>query len=302
MRPQGPDLADIFHQVGPAYRQDHADSLSHGQRRVMTDIERCRTARRRPCSIIFSCTVSGPAVARRPMGSAGSPASRASSCRSVRVLSALFRRLFLSQLRQAFADKDLHLYNTLAALEEPQAFANCLAPVANADWVVYAKRPFGGPEQVLEYLGRYTHRVAISNNRLLDLAGGPVDFRWKDYCQEVQPKIMRLEATEFVRRFLWHDLPSGFQRIRHCGLLANCYREVELAQCRQLLLAPPPVPVDEALDCLDRCQRLTGKSLRECPHCGRGQMLRIDWFLPGAQPRRPPSRPRALIRWPMGHS
>jgi hypothetical protein len=209
----------------------------------------------------------------------------------VRVLSALFRRLFLAQLRQAFANKKLHFYKALAALEDPQAFAKYLAPVANADWVVYAKKSFGGPEQVLEYLGRYTHRVAISNNRLLNFADGHVHFKWKDYRQESQPKVMRLQATEFVRRFLLHVLPSGFQRIRHYGLLANCHREVKLAQCRQLLQAPPPLPVDEPLDYLDRYQRLTGQSLRDCPKCCRGQMVRIESFLPGAQPRGPPASP-----------
>ena len=124
----------------------------------------------------------------------------------VRVLSALFRRLFLAQLRQAFADKKLHFYKALAALEDPQAFAKYLAPVANADWVVYAKKSFGGPEQVLEYLGRYTHRVAISNNRLLNFADGHVEFKWKDYRQESQPKVMRLDAAEFVRRVQTQDL------------------------------------------------------------------------------------------------
>ena len=209
----------------------------------------------------------------------------------MRVLSALFRRLFLAQLRQAFADKKLHFYKALSALEDPQAFAKYLAPVANADWVVYAKKSFGGPEQVLQYLGRYTHRVAISNNRLLNFADGHVDFKWKDYRQESQPRVMRLEATEFVRRFLLHVLPSGFQRIRHYGLLANCHREVKLEQCRQLLQAPPPLPVDEPLDYLDRYERLTGQSLRDCPQCCRGQMVRIESFLPGAQPRGPPASP-----------
>jgi hypothetical protein len=130
----------------------------------------------------------------------------------VRVLSALFRRLFLTQLRRAFDDKALHFYNALVALQEPQAFARYLAPLAAADWIVYAKKPFGGPEHVLEYLGRYTHRVAISNNRLLDFTDSQVTFRWKDYRQEAQPKVMRLDASEFVRRFLLHVLPSARER------------------------------------------------------------------------------------------
>jgi hypothetical protein len=155
--------------------------------------------------------------------------------------------------------------------------------------VVYAKKPFGGPEHVLEYLGRYTHRVAISNNRLLDFADGQVAFQWKDYRQESKPKVMRLDAEEFTRRFLLHVLPSGLQRIRHYGLLANCHREVKLAQCRQLLAAPPPPAPDEPAHYLDQYQRLTGKSLRDCPQCGKGQMVRIESFLPGTLPRGPPA-------------
>ena len=138
----------------------------------------------------------------------------------VRVLSRLFRRLFLEQLRQAFADGKLRFFNNLAALQGPDAFASYLAPVAQAEWVVYAKAPFGGPQQVLDYLGRYTHRVAISNNRLIDFADGQVAFAWKDYRHESRRKVMRLDGQEFVRRFLLHVLPTGFQRIRHYGLLA----------------------------------------------------------------------------------
>ena len=204
------------------------------------------------------------------------------------MLSSLFRRLFLTQLRQAFDDKELHFFNALAALQEPAAFGRYLAPVADADWVVYAKKPFGGPAQVLEYLGRYTHRVAISNNRLLEFADGQVAFQWKDYRQESKPKVMRIDAEEFTRRFLLHVLPSGLQRIRHYGLLANCHREVKLAQCRRLLQAPPPPPPEEPLDYMDRYQRLTGVSLRDCPQCGQGQMVRIESLLPGTLPRGPP--------------
>ncbi len=206
----------------------------------------------------------------------------------VRVLSALFRRLFLTQLRQAFDGKELHFFNALAPLQDPAAFAKYLAPVADADWVVYAKKPFGGPQQVLEYLGRYTHRVAISNNRLVEFADGQVAFQWKDYRQESKLKVMRLDVQEFTRRFLLHVLPSGLQRIRHYGLLANCHREVKLEQCRRLLQAPPPPPPEEPIDYLDRYQRLTGLSLRDCPQCGQGQMVRIESFLHGSLPRGPP--------------
>jgi hypothetical protein len=143
---------------------------------------------------------------------------------------------------------------------------------------------------VLDYLGRYTHRVAISNNRLLSFTDGEVGFAWKDYRHESHRKVMRLDAQEFIRRFLLHVLPTGFQRIRHYGLLANRYRHAKLDHCRQLLAAPAPAAQlpDAPLDYRDRYERLTGVSLRGCPHCGRGQMVRIESFLPGTLPRGPP--------------
>ena len=212
----------------------------------------------------------------------------------VRVLSRLFRRLFLAQLQDAFAAGELRFYHALAALHDAGAWARYLAPLARAEWVVYAKPPFGGPERVLEYLGRYTHRVAIANHRLVDFAAGEVAFRWKDYRHQSRHKVMRLAAPEFVRRFLLHVLPPGFQRIRHYGLLANRHRAAKLTRCRQLLAAPAPVVTLAAapLDYRDRYQQLTGKSLRDCPQCGQGHMVCIDTFLPGALPRGPPQEHR----------
>jgi len=212
----------------------------------------------------------------------------------VRVLSRLFRRLFLAQLQDAFAAGELRFYHALAALHDAGAWARYLAPLARAEWVVYAKPPFGGPERVLEYLGRYTHRVAIANHRLVDFAAGEVAFRWKDYRHQSRHKVMRLAAPEFVRRFLLHVLPPGFQRIRHYGLLANRHRAAKLARCRQLLAAPAPVVTLAAapLDYRDRYQQLTGKSLRDCPQCGQGHMVCIDTFLPGALPRGQPQEHR----------
>ena len=212
----------------------------------------------------------------------------------VRVLSRLFRRLFLAQLQDAFAAGELRFYHALEALHDAGAFARYLAPLARAEWVVYAKPPFGGPERVLEYLGRYTHRVAIANHRLVDFAAGEVAFRWKDYRHQSRHKVMRLAAPEFVRRFLLHVLPPGFQRIRHYGLLANRHRAAKLTRCRQLLAAPAPVVTLAAapLDYRDRYQQLTGKSLRDCPQCGQGHMVCIDTFLPGALPRGPPQEHR----------
>ena len=208
----------------------------------------------------------------------------------MRVLSRLFRRLFLAQLQDAFDAGRLRFFNALEALQAPGAFARYLAPVRQAEWVVYAKPPFGGPQHVLEYLGRYTHRVAISNNRLIDFVDGKVSFRWKDYRHDSRQKVMRLDAQEFMRRFLLHVLPSGFQRIRHYGFLANRHRAVKLARCRQLLGEPAPVIKlpDASADYRDRYEQLTGKSLRDCPKCGHGHMVCIETFLPGTLPRGPP--------------
>jgi Putative transposase len=144
---------------------------------------------------------------------------------------------------------------------------------------VYAKPPFGGPEQVLNYLGRYTHRVAISNNRLLNIDHGKVTFRWRDYRDHDRQKTMTLEALEFIRRFLLHVLPDGFQRIRHYGFLGHRYRQAKLALCRQLLGAlsasPGTVPRQDKSDYRDLYEQLTGRSLRECPLCHHGQMVVI---------------------------
>ncbi len=208
----------------------------------------------------------------------------------MRVLSQLFRRLFLTHLRDAFANGKLQFFNALAGLQEAHAFGSYLAPVASSEWVVYAKKPFGGPERVLEYLGRYTHRVAISNGRLIEFAQGEVAFKWKDYRHESRDKVMRLQADEFVRRFLLHVLPSGFQRIRNYRLLANCTRQAKLERCRQLLHVPAPAPAqaNEHEDYRDRYQRLTGVSLRDCPVCANGQMIRVEALQPNALPRGPP--------------
>ena len=155
---------------------------------------------------------------------------------------------------------------------------------------MYAKRPFAGPEQVLDYVGRYTHRVAISNNRLLEIAEGKVTFRYKDYRHDAQQKMMTLEAEEFIRRFLLHVLPEGFQRIRYYGFLANRHREQKLARCRELLHMPAPEPpaLEGAKDYREPYEELIGPSLWECPVCHQGRMLVIE-ILP-----RSPHRKMAL--------
>lgn len=401
MRPGGLEVADIFRQCSPAYRTQHAATLSRGQRRVMSAIEQCRTAalgghveqcdacghqriaynscRNRHCPkcqsltrdqwlqdrqaellpveyfhVVFTVPQEVAAIAYQnkevvynilfqataqtlrtigadpkhlgaeigfiailhtwgqnllhhphlhcvvPGGGISADDPRWVSCRPgfflpVRVLSRLFRRLFLELLQQAFDGGELHFFNSLEGLQDRLAFAKYLARAKQTEWVVYAKPPFGGPKQVLEYLGRYTHRVAISNNRLLEFSEGAVTFAWKDYRHESKNKTMHLDADEFIRRFLLHVLPSGFQRIRSYGFLANRYRQVKIEMCRKLLGAPVPVvavdmPV-QATDYRDRYQRLTGQSLRNCPHCGKGQMVRIESFTAGALPRGPPTTP-----------
>ena len=201
----------------------------------------------------------------------------------VRVLSRLFRRLFLEYLIKAFDAGKLEFFSSLQSLRERRAFLRHLAPGRATEWVVYAKRPFAGPEQVLDYVGRYTHRVAISNNRLLDIGNGKITFRYKDYRHDGQQKTMTLAAEEFIRRFLVHVLPDGFQRIRYYGFLGNRYREQKLARCRQLLGMPAcePAALEATQDYRDRYEELTGNSLRECPACHQGCMVIVANLPPG---------------------
>jgi putative transposase/transposase-like zinc-binding protein len=194
----------------------------------------------------------------------------------VRVLSRLFRGLFLHYLEQAFTAGSLNFFAAHRHLHEPMAFRRYLAPVRDMDWVVYAKRPFAGPRQVLDYVARYTHRVAISNNRLLSMDNGKVRFRWKDYRDGNRQKTMTLEAGEFIRRFLIHVLPDGFHRIRYYGFLGNRHRARKVALCRDLLAMAPTAPADPPADYRDRFEALTGRSLRACPHCRTGIMVVID--------------------------
>jgi hypothetical protein len=195
----------------------------------------------------------------------------------VPVLSCMFRGLFLRYLEKAFAAGKLNFFPAHRHLHEPAAFRRYLAPAWNAKWVVYAKRPFAGPAQVLDYVGRYTHRVAISNNRLVSMDNGQVSFRWKDYRDDNRQKTMTLPGEEFIRRFLIHVLPDGFHRIRYFGFLSNCHRAQKLAICRELLgMAPAESATDPPTDYRDRFEALTGQSLRECPHCHTGIMVVID--------------------------
>jgi hypothetical protein len=194
----------------------------------------------------------------------------------VRVLSQMFRGLFLHYLEKAFAAGELHFFAAHRHLHEPAAFRRYLAPVHGTEWVVYAKRPFAGPAQVLDYVGRYTHRVAISNKRLLSMDNDKVRFRWKDYRDRNRQKTMTLDGEEFIRRFLIHVLSDGFHRIRYYGFLGNCHRARKLALCRELLGMAPVAAADPPPDFRDRFETLTGQSLRQCPNCRAGTMVVVS--------------------------
>jgi len=218
-----------------------------------------------------------------PGGGLSPDGQRWVSCRPgfflpVRVLSRLFRRLFLESLQKAFDSGKLQFFNALESLRDQHAFVELVDRMKACEWVVYVKRPFAGPQQVLDYVGRYTHRVAISNNRLLDIENDQVTFQWKDYRDGGQIRTMTLSADEFIRRFLLHVLPDGFQRIRYYGFLGNRYRKEKLDQCRRLLgMPPPPEPANPTeRDYRDRYEELTGDSLHQCPQCKQGRMLVVE--------------------------
>jgi hypothetical protein len=193
----------------------------------------------------------------------------------VRVLSRLFRRLFIQALKKAFDENQLQFFGEIEGLRQRPAFLDFLAPPAKAEWVVYAKPPFGGPARVLEYLGRYTHRVAISNDRLLSIENGQVAFRYKDYRLHGREKhkVMTLPEDEFLRRFLTHVLPPGFQKIRFHGFLSHRHRKQQLALCRRLLESPAQELLPRPADYRELYQALTGRSLKRCPVCGAEAMV-----------------------------
>ena len=232
-----------------------------------------------------------------PGGGLAPDGSRWIACRPgfflpVRVLSRLFRRLFLDRLAAAHGAGRLAFYGDLAPLADPAAFAAHLAPLRRSEWVVYAKRPFAGPEAVLAYLSRYTHRVAISNSRLLALDERGVTFRWKDYRARdgatggAWIKTMTLSADEFIRRFLLHVLPDGFHRIRHYGLFASGTRAANIARIRNLLAPSPPSDEAEPQPAHDE------PPAPACPCCG-GRLVIVERFRSGMHPR---AHPTAVIR------
>jgi hypothetical protein len=213
----------------------------------------------------------------------------------VRVLSRLFRRLVLEKLDAAHRAGQLQFFGKHAALTNLQAFAAYLAPLRNRDWVVYSKRPFGGPAEVLRYLARYTHRVAISNRRLVALNDKGVTFKWKDYRLEGRERygVMTLDTHEFIRRFLMHVLPQGFHRIRYYGLLTSPTRANNIARIRELL-AVPLLPID-AIKAATTKPEEPKPPEHPCPCCG-GRMRIIETFLPGQQPKHRPTPLPVKIR------
>jgi len=389
------EVADIFRDHGPAWRKANAGHVSLGQMRVMSAIERCRTAalgghvarcekcehtriaynscRNRHCpkcqgvaakdwlaereaellpvpyfhvvftlpapigdiayqnkaviyDILFKAAAEtlitiaadpkhlgarigltavlhtwGSALTHHPHvhmivpgGGISLDGTRWVSCRPgfflpVRVLSRLFRRLFLERLVAAHNAGRLHFFGAHAPLTDRRAFAAYLAPLRKIEWVVYSKRPFGGPQAVLAYLSRYTHRVAIANSRLIAFDGAGVTFKWKDYRAKgrERQKVMTLATHEFIRRFLIHVLPGGFHRIRHYGLLANGGRAENIARARELLgVSPTQSEPSDADANADEPPMLS----HPCPCCG-GRMIIIETFERGATPRTPPTSP-----------
>jgi len=220
-----------------------------------------------------------------PGGGLAADGSRWIRCRKdfflrVRVLSRVFRGKFLDLLKQAYRRGALQRHARLGPLEHPIAFERFLNGTVKTDWVVHAKPPFGSPPQVLKYLARYTHRVAISNDRLISLEHGQVRFHWKDYAQGNVHKTMTLAATEFIRRFLLHVLPTGFVKIRHYGFLGNRVRKTSLATARQLLGVAESPQCGETQREVAIPDALCEDSLPPCPACKCGRMILVERLLP----------------------
>jgi hypothetical protein len=238
-----------------------------------------------------------------PGGGLSPDGTRWVSCRPgfflpVRVLSTLFRRLMLEKLTEAHAAGRLVFFGALASLASGRAFTAFLAPLKKTKWFVYSKRPFAGPQAVLAYLSRYTHRVAIANSRLIALDDAGVRFRWKDYRADgrARLKTMTLAPPEFIRRFLLHVLPTGFHRIRHYGLYANGQRRDMIGRARQLLdAATPEAAATKRTDNNDEAGETAPTPTQRCPCCG-GRMIVVETFAAGTAPRHRPSAQIAAIR------
>ena len=296
------EVADIFRAHGPHWRQSRAGHLSLGQLKVMSAIEQCRSAALG--GHLLQCQACDHIqIAYNSCRDRHCPKCQASAARRwlearqtdplpVRVLSRLFRRLFLEQLCDAHHAGTLQFFGEHEALAETRIFNDWLKPLRQCEWVVYAKRPFAGPAAVLAYLSRYTHRVAIANSRLITLDEQGITFKWKDYRakERYRHKTMTLAPDEFIRRFLLHVLPSGFHRIRHYGLIANTTRKDNLARARELLVInKTDAPSDAEMnggDTADNDNR-DESATYVCPDCG-APMLIIETFMRGQLPRAPP--------------
>jgi len=205
----------------------------------------------------------------------------------VKVLSRLFRGKFLAYLKEAFHEGDLDFPGKIASLKEKAAFKGLLKDLYDQEWVVFCKAPFPNTESVMQYLGRYTHRVAISNERLAKLEGGRMTFRYRDRNDKDTIKLMTLAASEFIRRFLLHILPDGFVKIRHYGILSNRNRKSKMALCKKLLGAPSRHEKREKESWQDLLARITGVDPRTCPYCGKGKMVLKEVLNPTALPLPP---------------
>jgi hypothetical protein len=206
----------------------------------------------------------------------------------IEALSAVFRGKFLAALRRAFDAGQIQFGGSTSVLREPSQRARFFTQFYKTPWVVYTKKPFGGPQQVLDYLGRYTHRIAISNNRLLSIDDACVRFRYKDYAHGNRRKVMSLEADEFIRRFLLHVLPTGFMRIRHYGLVANCAKRAKLAHARTALGYQPRLPAQQPESVEAFWLRVAQFDIHQCWHCRIGRMVVIGPINP-ALARAPPA-------------
>jgi hypothetical protein len=214
----------------------------------------------------------------------------------VRVLSRVFRGKFIDRLKQSRASGDLTFHGGLAELALDGAFERLLDQIVRQDWVVFARPPFGGPKQVLKYLARYTHRVAISNRRLIALDNNQVTFRWKDYAKGSRQSLMTLTAVEFIRRFLLHVLPRGFVKIRHYGFMANRFRQAKLELCRHLLGVTEASPAAAASVALPTGEPpsagVSETACRRCPKCAEGHLWIVERLLPQVGH---PSTPRTVL-------
>ena len=229
------------------------------------------------------CVVTGGALA--PEGDRWIPTKRRDFLFPVRALSRVFRGKYLTALQGAYAQGHLQFAGSTAPLVDARPFQHFLAPLWQQPWVVYAKPPFASAQHVMSYLGRYTHRVALSNDRLVALRDGQVMFRWRERRHSNRPRVMTLAAEEFIRRFLLHVLPAGFMRIRHYGVLGNRCRTPKQATCRRLFAQPalPVLPRESAATVL---RRLTGIDIECCPQCHQGRLVAIATLYPLGPPGR----------------